>query len=125
MLPKILITLSNGGVYLQKVRCGKKNCRCASGNKHNAYYYFNRVDGKLTKKYIRKAQLKEITAEANVITDVRNSIRHKSKLVKEQKRHLRLERKARKEAGIKEEPFDWKLLNQLVEMMLKNEILGK
>src|SRR5688572_22907449 len=59
MLPKTEIEIDNGGLYLQRVKCGKRNCRCARGNLHQAYYFFTRRDGKLTKTYIRQAELEQ------------------------------------------------------------------
>ena len=57
LLPKTAREIDNGGVYKQSVKCGKKNCKCVRGEKHIAYYFFTRFDGKLTKTYIRKAEL--------------------------------------------------------------------
>jgi len=56
MLPKNAAEISNGDVYLQQIRCGKPNCKCVRGELHTAYYFFTRVNGKLTKTYIRKSQ---------------------------------------------------------------------
>jgi hypothetical protein len=61
MLPKTAREIYNGGVYQQMVKCGKKNCKCARGEKHVAYYFFTRRNGKLTKTYIHKAQLEAFT----------------------------------------------------------------
>ena len=58
-LPKTNDMIKNGGIYLQQVRCGKANCKCARGETHPAYYFFTRVNGKLTKTYVRKAVLEE------------------------------------------------------------------
>ncbi len=57
-LPKTIGEITTGGVYLQRVRCGKSNCKCARGDTHTAYYFFASRDGKLTKTYIRKSQVK-------------------------------------------------------------------
>lgn len=45
-----------GGTYrLEKVRCGKLNCRCAAGKLHGPYWYlYQRRGGKLTSKYVGK-----------------------------------------------------------------------
>lgn len=61
MLPKTADDILNGGVYLQRVRCGKVNCHCANGEKHSAYYFFTRIDGKLRKKYIRKKEFENFS----------------------------------------------------------------
>ncbi len=43
-----------GSVHKQYVRCGKATCKCARGELHGAYFYhFVRVDGKLTKRYLK------------------------------------------------------------------------
>lgn len=57
VLPKTLA----GTVHVQFVRCGKLNCRCAKGELHGAYFYhFVRVNGKLTKRYLKAADVEEI-----------------------------------------------------------------
>ena len=45
-----------GGCYrLEKVRCGKPNCRCAAGQLHGPYWYlYQRRGGKLASKYVGK-----------------------------------------------------------------------
>jgi hypothetical protein len=46
-----------GAVCIQWKRCGKPNCKCAKGELHGAYdYHFFYVDGKLHKKYVKKAE---------------------------------------------------------------------
>jgi hypothetical protein len=53
-LPKMI----PGAVCAQSVRCGKKNCRCQSGDLHGPYfYYFFRKGGKLIKRYVRKTDV--------------------------------------------------------------------
>ena len=66
MLPKTTSEITNGGVYSQAIRCGKCNCKCARADfRHTAYYFFSRHNGKLTKTYVRKADLKVFTALVN------------------------------------------------------------
>lgn len=60
-LPKTTREIKTGGVYLQRVRCGKSNCKCARGDTHTAYYFFASRNGKLTKTYIRKSQVEEFS----------------------------------------------------------------
>ncbi|PYP82915.1 MAG: hypothetical protein DMF61_24945 [Blastocatellia bacterium AA13] len=49
-LPKIMAICKQFG------RCGKEQCRCNSGRLHGPYYYeFYIEDGRLRKRYIRKA----------------------------------------------------------------------
>jgi hypothetical protein len=67
-LPKTNTQIRNGGLYRQWVRCGKKNCKCARGEKHEAYYFFTREAGKLTKTYVKKA---EREAFAEIVNEAR------------------------------------------------------
>lgn len=57
VLPKTANEITNGGLYIQRVRCGKRNCKCARGEMHSAYYFFTRRNGKLLKIYVRKAEI--------------------------------------------------------------------
>lgn len=52
------------GCYrLEKVKCGKPNCRCADGKLHGPYWYlYQRRGGKLTSKYVGK-RLPETTGQ--------------------------------------------------------------
>jgi hypothetical protein len=104
MLPKTIWEISNGGIYKQAVRCGKSNCKCARGEKHVAYYFFTRRDGKLTKTYIRKAELEEfkqivdrsaadrkkdrlLNSEADaLIKRMRQTIRERAQMIKDMKK---------------------------------------
>lgn len=63
-LPKTAAEISNGGIYSQRVRCGKKTCKCTRGETHSAFYFFTRRNGKLVKFYVRKA---EVTALSQLI----------------------------------------------------------
>lgn len=57
LLPKILA----GTVHEQFVRCGKPNCKCSRGELHGAYYYhFVRVGGRLTKRYLKPAEVESV-----------------------------------------------------------------
>lgn len=58
MLPKTVEQISNGSIHIQRVRCGKANCKCKLGNFHLAFYFFSRINGKFHKFYIRKSELK-------------------------------------------------------------------
>jgi hypothetical protein len=64
-LPKTASEIQNGGLYLQRVRCGKADCKCAVGEPHTAYYFFTRRNGKLLKFYVRKADVKAFTEIVN------------------------------------------------------------
>ena len=59
VLPKTVDEIQNGGLYLQRVRCGKANCKCARGELHTAFYFFTRRGGKLVKTYVRKSEFDE------------------------------------------------------------------
>jgi hypothetical protein len=93
LLPKIDVSYSNGGIYLQRVRCGKSNCKCARGETHTAYYYFARVNGKLRKTYVRKADLEELSElvdEAKFNRDRRRTVlKEANESVRETRRYLR------------------------------------
>ena len=70
MLPKTFEEVENGGLYQQSIRCGKSNCRCASGDLHQGYFYFiRRIDGRLRKTYVPKSQAENI---ATLIREARN-----------------------------------------------------
>lgn len=61
MLPKTANEIFNGGVYEQRVRCGKGNCKCAKGEHHTAFYFLTRRAGKLVKYYVPKMQVETFT----------------------------------------------------------------
>lgn len=60
--PKTLPKTLPGVVCAQRVRCGKPGCRCASGQRHLAYYRFWRDGGRLKKCYVRTADLAAVRA---------------------------------------------------------------
>jgi hypothetical protein len=58
-LPKTL----PGVVCAQWVRCGRRQCRCATGQLHGPYHYrFWRQGGRLRKEYVRPADLAHVRA---------------------------------------------------------------
>ncbi len=57
VLPKTAAEIENGGLYSQRVRCGKANCKCARGETHTAFYFFTRRGGKLVKLYVRHTEV--------------------------------------------------------------------
>ncbi len=61
-LPKTADEITNGGVYSQRVRCGKKNCKCARGETHTAFYFFTSRNGKLIKFYVRKVEVEQFSS---------------------------------------------------------------
>lgn len=52
----IEVRAAPAGCYrLEKVRCGKPNCRCAGGKLHGPYWYlYRRKGGRLASKYVGK-----------------------------------------------------------------------
>jgi hypothetical protein len=79
VLPKTTSEIQNGGMYLQRVRCGKQNCKCASGELHSAFYFFTRQHGKLTKFYIRKSELKQFKMLVNQAAERRKAVQQTTK----------------------------------------------
>lgn len=75
LLPKTAEQITNGGIYKQRVRCGKLNCGCARGAVHTGYYFFTRRNGKLTKVYIPKAELDDFSDLVNQATTIRKGRR--------------------------------------------------
>jgi hypothetical protein len=65
LLPQIAEEIKNGGVYVQRRRCGKSNCHCVSGELHTGYYFIRRVKGKFIKTYIRQSEVEQITEIVN------------------------------------------------------------
>lgn len=55
-----------GAVIAERKRCGKPNCRCASGNPedlHGPYYYrYYRENGRLRKAYVPKDRVEQVRA---------------------------------------------------------------
>ena len=72
MLPKTPQEITNGGVYVQRVRCGNANCRCARGEYHEAHYFIFRDRGRQVKLYVRAAEVERMKA---LVTDARRQKR--------------------------------------------------
>ncbi len=93
MLPKTADEIENGGLYSQRVRCGKRNCKCARGETHTAFYFFTRRNRKLVKTYIRKSEMKafsEMVDLANVErTQKRMFMKESSELLKQLRESVR------------------------------------
>ncbi len=83
MLPKTEKEIKNGGVYEQKVRCGKLKCRCANGSLHEGYfYYIRRTNGLLRKTYIPRSDVERVLKLVNQARSARaieRSNRYKSR----------------------------------------------
>lgn len=80
MLPKMAEQIKNGGVYEQQVRCGKPNCRCSRGVLHIGHYLFTRHNGKLIKRYIRKADL---AVFSSLVSEAREGRRKRRQILRE------------------------------------------
>jgi hypothetical protein len=65
LLPQTTEEIKNGGVYLQRRRCGKSNCHCAGGELHIGHYFIRRINGKFIKTYIRNSEVEQITEIVN------------------------------------------------------------
>lgn len=63
---KTEITPLPGAVCLQRVRCGKPNCRCARGELHTAYYRFWHEGGRRRKAYVRRADVERTRAACDL-----------------------------------------------------------
>lgn len=78
LLPKTLEEVTNGGIYQQRVRCGKDNCHCRSGDLHEGYYYFiRRVGGRLRKTYVPPnlvERLKALVGNSRRVRQVERSV---------------------------------------------------
>jgi hypothetical protein len=46
-----------GSIVLEKVRCGKRNCRCSRGHFHQAFYLHFYQSGKVRRKYLSKSMV--------------------------------------------------------------------
>ena len=62
LLAQITPNLQNGSVHLQRRKCGKLNCKCARGERHESLFLFTRHNGKLYKIYIPKSIIEEVSA---------------------------------------------------------------
>jgi hypothetical protein len=90
VLPQNPEDVTNGGVYLQRRRCGKSNCRCArSDERHIGFYFIQRVKGKWLKTYIRKSELDRVVAIVNKAKVSRTERRERKKEINELVQHLR------------------------------------
>jgi len=50
-----------GSLYILKIKCGKRNCKCITkGEKHKMYYLSISKDGKTHMIYIPRKKLKEV-----------------------------------------------------------------
>ncbi len=52
--------LPNGHIQRRRVKCGKSNCKCASGELHTAYYHVWHADGRRYQEYVRKSKVETL-----------------------------------------------------------------
>lgn len=97
VLPKTASEIQNGGVYFQRIRCGKTSCKCARGDTHTAFYFFTRRNGKLVKTYVRKA---DVHAFAVMINQANAERAGKRRSVNESNKLLRRLRESVRECEI-------------------------
>lgn len=72
-LPKILrLASGKGSLQLQRVRCGKANCKCSRGELHQGHYFFLSSAGRLRKFYVRQ-QYVPIVREVIAQRKIRNA----------------------------------------------------
>jgi hypothetical protein len=90
---KVLPKIMSGTVHKQFIRCGKSNCKCTRGEKHTAFYFFTRINGKLTKTHVRKHELEEFNEIVNKAKgerfERRRIKREAKKLISELRSNLR------------------------------------
>ncbi len=89
VLPKTADKITNGGVYVQRVRCGKQNCKCARGELHSAFYFFARRGGKLVKFYVRKSDVEMFSEMVNLASAERAQRRESARTSVELLKRLR------------------------------------
>ena len=89
VLPKTKSEIQNGGLYCQRVRCGKNNCKCARGELHIGFYFFTRRNGKLVKSYVRKSDVEAFSSVVNLATAERTQRRNSARTSGELLRRLR------------------------------------
>ncbi len=49
-----------GHIQKRRVRCGKQNCKCMSGETHTAFYNIWHTNGRRCQKYVRKSQVETL-----------------------------------------------------------------
>ena len=63
-------------MHEQWVRCGKSNCRCATGERHGPYYYrFWRDGDRLRKEYVSRSQVDGVKERCAARQKMQNDLR--------------------------------------------------
>lgn len=66
----------DGSVHPLFKRCGKPNCKCASGELHGPYYYrYQRVGDRIRKEYIPLAHVEEVRAACALYRKLQDELR--------------------------------------------------
>jgi hypothetical protein len=64
-----------GFIAIVRVRCGKSNCKCARGARHEAFYRVTYSSGNRLRKYVRRDQLAEVLAACQAHRDLQAQLR--------------------------------------------------
>lgn len=84
MLPK------KAAICRQYRKCRNPECKCKSGEQHGPYYFFfYRVDGRLRKLYIRKADANDLWKSYSLAREIRKKRVADRKKFREMYRELR------------------------------------
>lgn len=67
--------LLNGHIQRRRVRCGKKNCKCARGEKHTAFYHVWHCGGFRFQKYVRRSQVENVRQACQAYRDLQIKLR--------------------------------------------------
>lgn len=81
----------DGTLHRQWVRCGRQGCWCRTGPGHGPYWYhFQRVDGKLRKRYVPTDQVAAVRAGIKARQTREQRIRESVRLAQEAFHAIRL-----------------------------------
>jgi hypothetical protein len=93
LLPKMPFPLLNGGVYPQRVSCGRQNCRCSDGHLHSAYYLITRINGRQRKIYVPRKKVSEVEDLVLALklkrSGIRNAIQSSREVLKQYRYQIR------------------------------------
>ena len=58
-----------GCIEKKRVKCGRENCKCASGQLHGPYYYLRlQIGGRRFRRYLKSSEASEIR---NLLTNIK------------------------------------------------------
>lgn len=69
------IKILSGFVASVRIRCGKPNCRCARGLRHQAYYHVTYKSGTRVRKYVRRNRVAELREVCQVHRELQAQLR--------------------------------------------------